>query len=187
MWDNNRGIYNLISMETVHYDDQKNYKVVHCNVCKKKFIKNKYNKIYCSKKCKSKRDYINRKSIKEYLIKNDEIKDDEQLVEEMFQKLVLCPKCKKPLSQYYKKGVRYNKCGENKDLYTCLRCGHNFTLFSLSFRMQHSEEEILKFIKLIERGITANQISKRKLINIGVMTAYRWKNKYCSQTNEMSN
>jgi len=157
------------------------YKIEKCVKCGSDFIKSHYNKVFCSKDCCNRYYNENSKPISYYLIDDEDSPDDAQTTEEMFQSLILCPKCKKPLSQYWKKGKRHTKHGEDKDLYTCLMCGYNFTLFSLSFRMQHSEKDIIKFINLRKKGINPNQIVKQKLMNIGTMTAYRWDKKYSPQ------
>jgi len=150
-----------------------------CKECKKPFRKTNYNKLFCSKKCCSK--FHNRnKDIDIYLVGDYEIEDDYQLVEEMFQTLIICPRCKKPLSSYWKKSKRNTKRGEDKDRYRCLRCGHYFTLYSLDFRMQHPESEIKKFIELIKSGFSEWDIVRNNLMQISKMTAYRWKKKYCS-------
>ena len=117
-----------------------------------------------------------------YLVKDLDFGDDFQVVEEMFGKLILCPRCIKPLSQYWKNSKRKLKTRKDaQERYRCLRCGHYFTLYTLSFRMQHEESIIRKFISLINKGYSPYKIVAHDKLDISMMTSYRWFKKYIEQ------
>jgi len=114
-----------------------------------------------------------------YLVEPLDFEDDHQITEEMFGRLILCPRCIKPLSQYWKKSKRKLKTRDDaQERYRCLRCGHCFTLYTLSFRMQHSEKIIKKFIKLIGNGLTPYKIVSHNKLNISMPTSFRWYKKF---------
>lgn len=148
-----------------------------CKECGNSYMKTTHNRIFCSRKCNTK-SYNRNRDPDSYLIGNDDFQDDSALVEEMFGRLILCPKCEKPLSSFWARKRRNTKRGEDKDRYRCLRCGYDFTLRGLGFRIQHPESQIKKFIDLIETGLNPNQIAKRKVLPISTMTAYRWRSRF---------
>ncbi len=143
-----------------------------------KFLYKKYNHLKKIKKFKEPMMNLQRIPIKteKYMVENKDYGDDAQVVEEMFGRLILCPKCIKPLTQYHKTGRRKTKRGDDKERFTCLRCGYNFTLYGIDFKMKYSKKKILKFIKLLKAGETKRNITKK--LKIGHATFYRWKKKY---------
>lgn len=151
--------------------------MINCKECGEELEKTTYNRLFCSKKCLAKH-HNKRRDRNKYITGNEICEIDFQIVEEMFGKIILCPKCRRPLIEYWKLGKKKNKRKENKDRFRCLGCGHHFTPHSVGFRMQHAESTILEFIELRKDGLSVVEAQEKLKIKIGMMTAYRWNKKF---------
>ena len=116
--------------------------------------------------------------VKNALLSDDNLINDEYLSEEMHGELKVCPNCHKPLTEYWKKGKRNTKRGEDKERFTCLKCGYAHTPYGIDFGMHYPESDINKFIELIKIGWTPYQIVIQNKMRISIGTAFRWEKKF---------
>ena len=118
---------------------------------------------------------------KNRLIQIEETGDEFQLLEEMgFSKKHICMGCKKPLLDYYKT-CRYTSQRGQVPIYICLNCGKRNTEKTIDFRLWHTKETVIRFIKLRQKGYTPYRIVSLGLIDIGMMTSYRWEKRFKEQ------
>jgi len=110
--------------------------------------------------------------------------DEIQLLEEMgFDKeKQICWNCKKYLLDYHLT-CRYNSKRGKTTIYICLNCFARNTIKDLDYRMWHTKETIKKFIELRKKGITPYKIVSHGLLNIGMMTSFRWNKKFILKQN----
>lgn len=124
---------------------------------------------------------------KNRLIQIEEVGDEFQLLEEMgFIENHRCSGCNKILLDYYKT-CRFATIRGKIPIYICLNCGKRNTEKDLDFRLWHKKETVRRFIELRTEGWTPYKIVSHNLLNIGMMTSFRWERRFKKQIKEFKN
>ncbi len=108
--------------------------------------------------------------------------DEYQLAEEIWGYDRICPKCKKPFTEFWVHGKRKTTRKGKIPKFSCLNCGYTSRSNDIDFRHWHSKNTILKFLELRKAGYKCFNIPKLMKGKISHMTSYRWDKKFIKNT-----